>query len=39
MNERVSGTLDDGNPMVISQTSDPSTDRIVKVELKATILK
>ena len=39
VNERVSAILDDGKPMVVSQSSDPSTDRIVKVELKATILK
>jgi hypothetical protein len=39
VNERVSAVLDDGKPLVISQTTDPSADRIVKVELKATILR
>lgn len=39
INERLSAVLDDGKPMVISQTPDPASDRNVKVELKATILK
>lgn len=39
INERLGAVLDDGKPIVVSQTPDPSADRIVKVELKATILK
>jgi hypothetical protein len=39
INERVSAILDDGKPLIVSQTADPASDRIVKVELKATILK
>lgn len=31
--------LDNGKPLVISQSADPSTDRRVKVEATATILK
>jgi hypothetical protein len=39
INERVSFVLEDGKPLVVSQTPDPASDRTVKVELKATILK
>jgi hypothetical protein len=39
VNERVSAVLEDGKPLVVSQTADPASDRQVKVELKATILK
>ena len=39
INERVSAIVDDGKPIVISQATDPASDRVVKVELKATILK
>jgi hypothetical protein len=39
VNERVSAVLEDGKPLVVSQTPDPASDRSVKVELKATILK
>ena len=39
INERLSAILENGKPMVVSQTADPASDRIVKVELKATILK
>lgn len=39
INERLSAILEDGKPMVVSQTADPSGDRNVRVELKATILK
>jgi hypothetical protein len=35
----VSAVLEDGKPLVVSQTADPASDRQVKVELKATILK
>ena len=31
--------LDDGKPLVVSQSADPYTDRRVRVEVKATILK
>jgi hypothetical protein len=39
VNESLSVILDDGKPMVISQSADPVTDRRVKVEVKATILR
>jgi hypothetical protein len=39
VNETLTVILDDGKPMVISQSADPTTDRKVKVEVKATILK
>jgi hypothetical protein len=39
LNERVGAILDDGKPTVVSQTPDPGSDRVVKVELKATIVK
>jgi len=39
VNERLSAVLDDGKPVVVSQTPDPSADRIVKVELKASIVR
>jgi hypothetical protein len=39
VNETLSVILDDGKPMVISQSADPATDRKVKVEVKAIILK
>jgi hypothetical protein len=39
INERLSAVLEDGKPMVVSQTSDPAGDRNVKVELKASILR
>ena len=31
--------LDDGKALVVSQSADPYTDRRVRVEVKATILK
>jgi hypothetical protein len=31
--------LEDGKPLVVSQSADPTTDRRVRVELKSTILK
>ena len=37
--KRVSAILEDGKPTVVSQTADPASDRVVKVELKATIVK
>jgi hypothetical protein len=39
INESLVVVLDDGKPMLISQSADPVTDRKVKVEVKATILK
>jgi hypothetical protein len=39
INERVSAILEDGKPTVVSQTADPASDRVVKVELKATIVR
>ena len=39
INESLVVVLEDGKPLVISQTADPSTDRKVKVEVKATILR
>ncbi len=39
LSESLTAILEDGKPLVVSQSPDPSTDRKVKVELKATILK
>ena len=39
INERVSAVLEDGKPLVVSQSPDPASDRTVKVELKASIVK
>jgi hypothetical protein len=39
INESISLLLDDGKPTVISQSADPATDRKVKVEAKATIVR
>jgi hypothetical protein len=39
INESLVVVLEDGKPLMISQTADPSTDRKVKVEIKATILR
>jgi len=39
INERVAAILEDGKPTVVSQTADPGSDRIVKVELKMTTVK
>jgi len=39
INESLSVILEDGKPMLISQSADPVTDRKVKVEAKATILR
>jgi hypothetical protein len=39
ISESISVILDDGKPLVVSQSADPHTDRKVRVELKATILK
>ncbi|HZB25977.1 MAG TPA: hypothetical protein VE379_07585 [Vicinamibacterales bacterium] len=39
VNERVVASLESGKALVVSQTTDPTSDRQVRVELKATILK
>ena len=39
VNESLSVILDDGKPLMISQSADPLTDRRVKVEAKVTILR
>lgn len=39
MNERVGVVLESGKPLVVSQAFDPTSDRRISVELKATILK
>ena len=39
MTESLVAILDDGKPLVVSQSADPASSRSVKVELKATILK
>jgi hypothetical protein len=39
INESLTIILEDGKSLVISQSADPATDRKVKVEAKATILK
>jgi hypothetical protein len=38
INERVGAILKDGKPTVVSQTADRASDRVVKVELRATIV-
>jgi len=37
--ESMTVILDDGKPLVVSQSADPHTDRKVKIEMKATFLK
>lgn len=39
VNERVSVVLESGKPLMISQTFDPTSDRKVTVEVKATVLR
>ena len=39
LNERLMVILQDGKPLVISQASDPGSDRKITVELKAAVLK
>lgn len=39
INESITVILDDGKPMLISQSADPVTDRKVKVEAKITLLR
>ena len=39
ISETFSVILSDGKPLVVSQSADPTTDRQVRVEVKATILK
>jgi hypothetical protein len=37
--ESVTALLEDGKPLVVSQSADPSGDRKVRLELKATLVK
>jgi hypothetical protein len=37
--ETMTVILDDGKPLVVSQSADPHSDRKVKIEMKATFLK
>lgn len=39
INQRLSAILEDGKPFVVAQSPDAGTDRSVKVQLKATIVK
>lgn len=39
MTQSLSTILDDGKPLLVSQSADPGSSRTVKVEVKATILK
>ena len=39
INESLTAVLEDGKPLLISQSADPATDRKVKIEVKATILR
>jgi hypothetical protein len=39
LNERIVTILENGKPLLVSQASDPSLDRRISVEVKATILK
>ena len=39
LNQRLSLLVESGRPIVISQASDPTSDRKISVELTATILK
>jgi hypothetical protein len=39
LNESITVALQDGKPMMVSQSADPATDRKVTAELTATILK
>jgi glucose/arabinose dehydrogenase len=39
ISETVAALLEDGKPLIVSQSADPSSDRKVRVELKATIVR
>ena len=39
ISESMTVILDDGKPLVVSQSADPHSDRKVKIEMKATFLK
>ena len=39
MSQTVAALLEDGKPLVVSQSADPSSDRKVRVEVKATIVR
>ncbi len=39
ISETLAALLEDGKPLVVSQSADPSSDRKVRVEVKATIVR
>jgi|SRR5262245_32898011 len=39
LRESLSLVLDDGKPLLVAQSADPTSDRTVSVEVKATVLK
>lgn len=39
ISESITALLEDGKPLVVSQSADPSGDRKVRLEVKATIVK
>ena len=39
MTQSLSTILEDGKPMLVSQSADPGSSRAVKIEVKATVLK
>ena len=39
ISETVAALLEDGKPLIVSQSADPSSDRKVRVEVKATIVR
>jgi glucose/arabinose dehydrogenase len=39
ISEAVATLLEDGKPLIVSQSADPSSDRKVRVEVKATIVR
>lgn len=39
LNESITAVLEDGKPLMITQSADPTSDRKVTVEVKATVLK
>ena len=39
ISETLAALLEDGKPLVVSQSADPTSDRKVKVEVKATIVR
>jgi len=39
ISETLAALLEDGKPLVVSQSADPSSDRKVRVEVKATVVR